>query len=217
MFFGLSSCSQQAFPVEFSSTAARFSRCVRAPDTDGWKQVTDKKIQCCVVLLSDDPLSIFGPVAQWLQPCSCDSPIGNIFSSIIQKLKIHGVYRLVLCVHSTLTLQLHRKIKNNILKKTKAGFVVCGNHQDHGIYYDESPSSFLCLESLRTLLALSSMDEDNVWRWQSPTEEPGCMLVLSDGDGGHVAHRAWSGDESLALFQYGASCPKRMGRSVQRL
>ena len=52
----------------------------------------------------------------------------------------------------------------------------------------------MCLESLRTLLALPSMDKDDMWRWQSPTEEPGSTLVPNDGVRGHVAHRTWRGD-----------------------
>jgi len=68
----------------------------------------------------------------------------------------------------------------------------------------------MCLESLRTLLALPSMDKDDMWRWQSPTEEPGSTLVPNDGVRGHVAHRTWRGDSPLTLFQYSASCPKRI-------
>jgi len=44
--------------------------------------------------------------------------------------------------------------------------VVHGNHNHprRGIDYNEPPLSFICLGSLRTLLALPSMDEDNLWR-----------------------------------------------------
>ena len=55
------------------------------------------------------------------------------------------------------------------------------------------------------LLVLPLMNEDDVWRWQPPIEEPGSRLVPSNGVGGHVAHRTWRGDSSLTLFQYSAS------------
>jgi len=44
------------------------------------------------------------------------------------------------------------------------------------------------------LLVLPLMNEDDVWRWQPPIEEPGSRLVPSNGVGGHVAHRTWRGD-----------------------
>jgi len=69
----------------------------------------------------------------------------------------------------------------------------------------------MCLESLiGTLLTLTSIGEDDVWRWQSPLEERGSALVPNNGVGGHVAHRTWRGDSPLTLFQYSASCPKRI-------
>jgi len=53
----------------------------------------DMENQCCVVILSDGSLPVVGPVAEWLQPCSYESTLGHLFSSIIQNLNPHDVRR----------------------------------------------------------------------------------------------------------------------------
>jgi len=161
-----------------------------------------------MVLLTDDPLSILGSVSQWLHPCSFDSPIGNLFSSTIQNLKLHDEYRLLSCVPSTRTLRLHCKIQNNIFKKTKAGHIARGNHQHSGIDYSESIMPFMCLESLHTLLGLPSVAV-------AVTNRRSRRCISTQ-------RRRWrtcssgkvEGDSWLTLLQYSALRPKRMGRSV---
>ena len=117
-----------------------------------------KETQCFVVMLSDGPLPIVGPVVQLLEHCFAgfDSPLGDLLSSIMQNLKPYDVYKLVWCVPSVRTLRLgcSCKFQNGIFEKNR---VARGSHQRLGIDYDKPTSSFVCLESLRTLLALPSM------------------------------------------------------------
>jgi len=74
------------------SAADRCNVCKRPTLTDGSKQM-DMERQCCVGILSDNSSPVVDPVAQWFQPCSYDSPLGHLFSSIMQNLNPHNVHR----------------------------------------------------------------------------------------------------------------------------
>jgi len=70
--------------------------CKRPTLTDGGKQMNMEK-WCCVVILSDNPSPVVGPVAQRFQPCSYEYPLGHLFSFIMQKFNPHDVHRYHAC------------------------------------------------------------------------------------------------------------------------
>jgi len=180
---------------------------VRAAGADGWKEVViDKEFRCCIVLLSDDSFSIFGPVAQWLQPCSRDSPIGNLFSSIIHNLKLHDVYRLALCVPSTRTTAKSRTIFS---VRPRLDLLLVGATSTPG---SNTTSHFrpLCASSLsaRFWPCVDDMGEDTCGGGhEQKSQDVHQYPTMATED-------MWRGDSSPPLFQYSASRPKRMGRSV---
>jgi len=73
----------------------------------------------------------------------------------------HDVYDLVPRAPGLRTLRLgwdlHQKFKNGVFEKNKAPLVARGNHQRPGVDYNELFSPVMCLESLRTLLALAAI------------------------------------------------------------
>ena len=76
----------------------------------------------------------------------------------MKNLRDHDVYELVPQASGIWTLRLgwvlHRKFKNVIFEKNKGRLGARGNHQRPGIDYGELFSPVMCLESLRTILAL---------------------------------------------------------------
>jgi len=81
----------------------------------------------------------------------------------MQNLKAHDVYELVPHKSNMHTLRmgwvLHRKFKNGVFEKNKGRLVARGNHQRPGIDYGESFLPVMCLESLRTILALAAIHD----------------------------------------------------------
>jgi hypothetical protein len=81
-------------------------------------------------------------------------------------LKSRGVYELVLRVRGLRTLKfswvLHRKFKNGVFDKNKVRLVARTNQQRSGTYYNESFSSVMRLELLRTLLALAAIRDFDI-------------------------------------------------------
>lgn len=78
------------------------------------------------------------------------------------------------------------QIPNDIFDKNKARLIDCSDHRRPSVVSNESPSSFICLVSLCTLLALPSVDEDDMWQRKSLTSDSGNTLVLNDGVGRQV-------------------------------
>jgi hypothetical protein len=76
-------------------------------------------------------------------------------------LKSHDIYELVPRVRGLRTLKLgwvlHQKFKNGVFNKNKARLVARGNQQCPSINYNKNFLPVMCLESLRTILALATI------------------------------------------------------------
>ena len=106
----------------------------------------------------------------------------------MENLRAHDVYELVPRASGARTIRLgwvlHRKFKNGTFDKNKVRLVAQGNHQRPGINYNESFAQVICLESLRTLLALVASNDLEIIQFDITS-----AYLHSNHNGGHI-HQA---------------------------